>query len=221
MKRIIDKDKPLPSNTIYDWNECFAKLILESKVPNLFKKLEIKDKPDLQDKIANVGVEVTTAISENKLKLDRLYTDLEYNLARNVDKVKAKINELGGKLSNGILFHPVQYRNLETIDNALKDKLNKINGGGYKIFNKNYVFITDTTHILENELDELLFKYEKIQKEYVINYDKIFLYLYGGKLFEFDMTKHKVYTYIFSSNETFKISNDARKMVEDKENEIM
>lgn len=103
MHKIIDSNKPLPSNTIYNYDECFAKLLLEQQFPDIFKDLELIDKPDLQNIKLDLGIEVTTAIEQNDLELDKLYIGLEYNLVNDRKSVIKKIESLGGKIHNGIL----------------------------------------------------------------------------------------------------------------------
>lgn len=140
MGRKIDSNMPLPSNTKYRWDECFAKLIIERIILNNII-FEIKDKPDLQSK--EIGIEVTTAEEKDSLEMERLYTNIEYGLIKNKEKALKKIESLGGKISNGILIHPGRTRTLKNIYNAFKEKLTLINKGTYKIFNNNYIFITD------------------------------------------------------------------------------
>ncbi len=91
MSKIIDSNMPLPANTQYKWHECFAKLILEKSISSEFKDLGIDDKPDLQHKELNIGIEVTTAVDSKNQEMERLYTELEYGLARNREKVLKKI----------------------------------------------------------------------------------------------------------------------------------
>ena len=63
----IYKDKPLPPHTKLDYQECYAKLLLESS----FKKFKmddliIRDKPDLCNKANDIGIEVTDIMSKDK-----------------------------------------------------------------------------------------------------------------------------------------------------------
>lgn len=217
MNKIIDPNKPLPSNTIYKWHECFAKVMLEYVLPNDFNNLKIKDKPDLQNIELNLGIEVTTAENKKDLEMERLYTYLEYDLIRDKQKVKNKIEHLGGSISNGILVHPVRYRNLDSIKNSILEKLNKLNGNGYQIFGHNYIFITESDMILEKECAWLLDEYIKLQNNFRIKFEKVYIYQYGGKLFEFNMVDRNYNIYTLNSNETYQIGYDARKIVEEHE----
>ena len=217
MNKIIDPNKPLPSNTIYKWHECFAKVMLEYVLPNDFNNLKIKDKPDLQNIELNLGIEVTTAENKKDLEMERLYTYLEYDLIRDKQKVKNKIEHLGGSISNGILVHPVRYRDLDSIKNSILEKLNKLNGNGYQIFEHNYIFITESDMILENECAGLLDEYIGLQNNFRIKFEKVYIYQYGGKLFEFNMFDRNYNIYALNSNETYQIGYDARKIVEERE----
>lgn len=217
MNKIIDPNKPLPSNTIYKWHECFAKVMLEFALPNDFNNLKIKEKPDLQNIELNLGIEVTTAENKKDLEMERLYTYLEYDLIRDKQKVKNKIEHLGGSISNGILVHPVRYRDLDSIKNSILEKLNKLNGNGYQIFEHNYIFITESDMILENECAGLLDEYIELQNNFRIKFEKVYIYQYGGKLFEFNMVDRNYNIYTLNSNETYQIGYDARKIVEERE----
>lgn len=217
MDRIIDSNRPLPSHTIYKWEECFAKIMLEYVFPNDFYDLVISDKPDLQSEKLNIGVEITSAVMKDDFELDRLYSDLEYGLTRNKERVNEKINLLGGSVSEGILMHPIRYRDLSQIEKCICNKMEKLNNSQYKKFASNYLFITDQNLILENECSDLLNNYINIQKNCQVKFQKIFIYLYGGKLYEFDLIRKKFNIYDFSRNEPYEIGMNARKMVEDKE----
>ena len=220
MNKKIVQNMPLPSNTKYKWIECFAKLILEKKVPSEFFELEIIDQPDLQNFKTSIGIEVTSAVDASSQELERLYSELEHEMARNVEKVKKKIEKLGGKVSNGILIHPVKNRTLENIYRSYKNKLLLLNGKNYRIFKHNYIFVTDENVIHELELNIILEKLIKIQSKYNYNFDRVYIYLYGDNLYEFDLNNRRHAIYSFLEGEINNISCEARKMVEEKENEI-
>ncbi len=215
MKKIIDKNRPLPYNTIYKYEECFAKLLLEQLFPDIFKDLKLLDKPDLQNLELNFGIEVTTAIESKNLELDNLYTRLEYDLVQNRENVIKKIEALGGKIINGILFHPKQNRDLSNIEKSICNKLDKLNGNDYKIFSKNYLFITTYDFLLKQECIGLFSKYKVLQCNYKYKYQKIYIYCLGGELFEFDFVNNKYN--IYEVENVYEKSIEARKMVEIKE----
>lgn len=70
----INPDLPLPDNLKVKYEECLAKIILETLFGDEFKNLEIDcERPDLQSEDMSVGVEVT--ISENTKQMrQKAYT---------------------------------------------------------------------------------------------------------------------------------------------------
>ena len=52
----IEKDRPLPSHTKLDYDECYAKIVLEKFFPDQYENLQISDKPDLRDISNNIGI---------------------------------------------------------------------------------------------------------------------------------------------------------------------
>ncbi|MBQ3435423.1 MAG: hypothetical protein IJH13_00130 [Bacilli bacterium] len=112
MSKTIIHNMPLPSNTKYKWSECFAKLMLEKVITSELNNLAIADKPDLQNASMSVGIEVTTAVDKKDMELERLYTEIEYGLIRNIEGAAKKINRLGGKIIDGILIHPGRQEHL-------------------------------------------------------------------------------------------------------------
>lgn len=216
MSRTILPNMPLPSNTKYNWSECFAKLMLERIIAGGLNNLTIVDRPDLQNRKRNVGIEVTTAVDKKVLELERLYTELEYGLIRNVDAASKKIQKLGGKIINGILVHPGRTRTLENIYNSFEFKVILLNSKNYTVFKHNYLFITDENLIQESEIINMIIKFELIQKKYKYNFEKVYIYFYGDKLYELNLKQEKYKIFILSLDEVHKISIDARTIVEEK-----
>ena len=218
-RKIINSNLPLPPNTIYDWHECFAKLILEKFFPKQFSKLEIKDRPDLQNKKLDVGIEVTTAIPESSRELEKLYVNLEYGLANNKENVRKKIELIGGKISSGILIHPTQSRTLKNIYNSFNIKINKLNEKNYTVFRNNILFIFDENHIMDHELNEIIKNLSDLQKEKDIKFNFVYFYIYGGNIYEFNLKLNKFKSIHVEKNGAYELGELARKIVEEKENE--
>ena len=219
MKKMIRSDMPLPYNTKYSWDECFAKLILEKLSLNEFINLELSDKPDLQNEQLGIGIEATTAVPSSNSELEQLYTNLSYDLVKNKYAVNNKIKKLGGWIENGVLYHPSRKRLLDNIYDSYKKKVKLLNDDKYKIFKHNYIFITDVNLILEEELYKIIFVFKKIQEEYINKFEKAFIYRYGGSLYEMNLVNEKYKVYNISYEEISFISEAARDMVVKKEME--
>lgn len=220
MSKTIFSNMPLPSNTKYNWSECFAKLMLERVIAGELNDLTIVDKPDFRNERMSVGIEVTTAVDKKDLELERLYTELEYGLIRNADAASKKIQKLGGKIINGVLVHPGRTRTLENIYNSFEFKLILLNSGNYNIFKHNYLFITDENLIHESEIINMIIKFESLQKKYKYNFEKVYIYIYGDNFYELNLKQEKYKIFKLSSDEVYRISIDARTIVEKKEMEM-
>lgn len=182
----------------YRWEECYAKLVLESLFPERFFQLEFADKPDLQNRVSDMGIEVTTAVPEREKKLDSLYSKLENSQgkAEQRERYKNTISRLGGiYLDEGIAFNWADYDDPQKRYSAFEQKLKKLNGGGYTMFDKQYIFITDKSMCSSNQLEAINAELSNIQAYYSSRFDSVFLYFFGGALFEFNLRPGKLVRY--------------------------
>ena len=199
-KKIIDSDnksKLRPS-------EYFAKLVLEKLFPDRFFELEVLDKPDLQNSSEGIGIEVTTAVPASQKEMSSRFSMIVQNQGTTdqLEKSKERIRQLGGYYSDkGYMVSWTGYRDLNRIYIALEDKLVKLNSGNYRLFENQYIFITDESLIKPEELNEIHAEINKRQSTYAIYFDSVFLYLYGGTLIEFDMITGEDHCYDVCDNE--------------------
>lgn len=138
----MDHNKPLPSHTKFDYHECYAKIVLESLFPNQFD-LEIKDKPDLQDKRKSIGIEVTQGRNPKQQEIESLYVKWSYDENINQEKLKRQIKKQGGNIVGGVLSGISESDDFGYSVTAFKDKIDKINAGGYLPMNRYDLFIFD------------------------------------------------------------------------------
>lgn len=214
---IIDPNKPLPPALSKEWEETFAKLILEHYFPKTFSGLSTSGEcPDLRNVDAGVGVEVTNAESEEARNLDSIYSR-DYIHGDDSEKQRAlkKIQKLHGKVNDACLCHPIRDRSLAGIYKAVKRKTEKLNRN-YEVFAKNYLFIF-TVELLDNE--ELPGMLRKIvdsadsQKEHFVG---VFVRCLGDCLLEFDLEHMKVRRTNTKSSDISLLSIRAREIVEEK-----
>lgn len=184
--------------------ECFSKLLIESVFPGEFGNLKFGERPDLQNDELNIGIEVTTAISQDEMNISGAFSDIISGTARNPEGSKKKIQKFGGHYDEiGIVSFPVKYRELNNIYSALEHKLNKLDN--YKEYKNQHLLITDRNFIKTEELKEMLETFNKIQGKYPKKFSYIFLYLRGGTLYKFDMVS-KVYS-IYNVSNVIELSN--------------
>lgn len=135
----IEKDKPLPGHTKWDYYECYAKLVLEQFYPNLYKDLKIRDCPDLVDVSKNVGIEVTSAISKRERETVNLWSNSRFeDNAEKRERAERRLKKLGAKVDGGILVSPGIHYSLFCLDQTpMKEIINAVQTKVVKL-NKNY-----------------------------------------------------------------------------------
>ena len=98
----IEKDRPLPSHTKLDYDECYAKIVLEKFFPDQYENLQISDKPDLRDISNNIGIEVTSAIPQSEQEAMALACEIPYLEKEKQDKRIAYLKKKGYRPGYGL-----------------------------------------------------------------------------------------------------------------------
>ncbi len=209
----IKKDEPLPYNTIYDYHECLAKLLLEKYVFHKSGYLSIADKPDLYNMEDSIGIEVAQAINERQQEAERLYSLLFYKSKEKQKKMIAQIEKCGCKLTDFSMTGISDANNYNRVNERIIKKIEKIEKGIYAKYNTQCIFLF--SDILANKKmlsDEL--EYLKSLKQ---NKVKFIFINFANYIYTFDLEKNE-YNEIKISDEDKKIIPDAaREMVELKE----
>ena len=214
----IGKKDLLPNNTKLNWEECYAKIVLEEVIDKNYKKLEMKDKPDLQNDDLDVGIECTISIPSNQLEAENLFSELMENKSRNPSKTKKRIKDKGGNIQNDLLCQRRDV-NISNIKEVVVKKLKKLNGCNYRIFKNNYLLIRDDIIILENQVKDLQNEIQFEQNKYEKRFSKIYILL-CKKIIELDMINNTNREICFDNNEQFLMSIEARKMAINNENKL-
>lgn len=193
---VIEENLPLPKHLSTEWEEIFAKLILEQCFPNHFTNLDFeKERPDLRNDSYDIGIEVTSSMGEAERTLDSIYPrDFKYGNSEEKQKAKNRIEKLGGIIKDGYLIYPTMSNDLSEIFSSIENKLKKLNKKGFKKYKENDLFILGTIHIQEYKYDIL-----KQGIETIINhfdwpriFDKIIIYYLPGELLCFDTTTNTI-----------------------------
>ena len=202
-----NKEEPLPRHTGYTWEECYAKIVLEELFREEFYDLNIIDKPDLQNEVLSIGIECTVSIDKKSIEAENLYSELTYGKSKNPDKCKERIKRLGGNITGYSMFES-RTVSLKSILGAVKIKLKKLNGNGYKIFEKNYLLIRDCIYIPNQQIQGLQYSIGIIQSKYPVQFDKIYILL-NSKLIELSMIDYTNKCIEFDSSLQYKLAQKA------------
>lgn len=211
----IKENEPLPKHTKLDWEECYAKVVLEKIYKDEFGGLKIKDRPDLQDDDNGIGIECTVAIDKRYQEAENLYIDLINGKVTNSDKCKERINQLGGKITEYMLFQSGTDSSTNILD-ALEIKLKKLKQKNYKIFKHNYLLIRDSIYMREEQIEELQYLIKTIQSKEDIRFDKIYILL-NDKLIKLNMIDYTNEIIKIDSSTQYELAQKARKIVVDYE----
>lgn len=163
----IQKDRPLPSHTKLDYDECYAKIVLEKFFPEKYIDLKIADKPDLRDESNNIGIEVTSAIPQNDQEAASLACEIPYlgEIKKNkrISYLKTKgydytdYGMFGTSRSfawTGIGYPDIDKTHCKYFLSAVKNKIRKLNNSGYAQMGRYDLFVNSELFI-ENWMPDI------------------------------------------------------------------
>lgn len=152
---IIGHNDVLPPHTRLDIWEVYARLVLQFIDAAEYGHLVYGDKPDLRDEELDLGVEVTQAIPACNQEADALYARLHSeDDEASRSRLIGRIEQVGGKVLDHVLFGPNGIDSFDLIIDALKEKLEKLNTGGYEHFKHNHLFIRSNIYADSEMLDD-------------------------------------------------------------------
>lgn len=223
----IEKDRPLPRHTKLNYDECYAKIILESFFPDEYQDLQISDRPDLRTKDGNIGIEVTSAIPQKEQEALALASEIPY-----IDKEKQKgridyLKKKGYKYTKYGMLHPprsyawtglgnpdIEITFCKDFFSAVAKKLDKLNSGKYELMARYDLFVISEIYI-EEWMPEILLEKLISYSSKRLNYSSIYLLALNG-IFMFDTATQKWGCQV-TNKKLNGLSELARQMVEDGE----
>lgn len=206
-------EKPLPEHTSLNYDECYAKIVLEKVVSESFQNLIIKDKPDLQSSDGSKGIEVTCAIAQDQMNAEKLYSKMKSGLVRNEEGAKKTIKECGCTVEKEILIG-TGTDSFKLVLDALEKKLKIINQGGYATFNEYDLFISSDISSDDKMRQEALKSMVEISKEYKISFNQIIV-LVPDELCLFNLKTKEYQVKKIAGTMQREMACSARKMVKD------
>ena len=218
MPRIIPGE-PLPDHTKIDYNECYAKLVLEKVFPDRYSGLLFSDKPDLRNTDNTIGIEVTSAIPKDVKESTKLWLRLVSNTAKSPDKNKERMKQLGGEYTGGIQAWPSTVYPAGNFDKspfvdvliAIEEKVTKLNSGNYAILDRYDLYIETELFAVEDFMPIILDRVLKINTG-EIHYSYLYV-IFQNKICEFDLV-NKTYEIRLMLFDQFDLAMKAREIVE-------
>lgn len=208
----IEKDKPLPDHTKLDYDECYAKVILEDVFPTRYTNLSIEDKPDLIDNVDCIGVEVTNSVSQKRRELLKLWYMIPYIDEQQKEKNIERMLQLGVEYTGGIQSWPNIGHSKQISDffDTFEKKVQKLNNSQYVTLERYDLFVISELFLTLEELSEMLIELQK-RNISQLKYSYVYLFYLEG-IVEFDLKKGE-YRIVEYGNQ-YEYAEAARKMVE-------
>ena len=162
----IESDKPLPSHTRLEYEEYYAKIILESLFPEEYKDLKIADKPDLVNETTNIGVEVTSAIPQKHREAVRFGSMIPYVSPEQAEHDKERMKQLEVEYQGGVQTWPSQSYSASDILKtplldvvlAFQNKVEKLKRGQYRQLKRYDLLIHSEVWLVGGQASEVLEK---------------------------------------------------------------
>ena len=208
----IEKDRPLPRHTKLDYDECYAKIVLEKFFPAKYQNLQISDRPDLRTKDGNIGIEVTSAIPQEEQEALALACEIPY-----IDKEKQKYTKYGMSHPSrsygwiGFNYPDIEKTFCRDFIHAIEEKIKKLNSGNYDLLPEYDLFVQSELYIEEWMRQKLIDKLCQLSTQRY-NYKFIYLLALNG-LFVFDVSTQK-YSMKETGEKLWGLGTAARDMVE-------
>lgn len=228
---IIEKDKPLPSHTRLNYDECYAKLILEKFFPDEYSNLELSDRPDLRDIVHNIGIEVTSAIPTGEQEAMELACKIpflsEQQQKRRIEYLKRKGYEytefcMTGPTRSyswtGFDLPPLEETFCADFFCAVSKKTDTLNKGHYAPMSRYNLFVQSEL-LVEDWMPPKMLEWVVSVSDREKVYSVIYLLALNG-LFVFNI-EGKTWTKIQTDSKLYGLGKLARNMVEEREKQCV
>jgi hypothetical protein len=162
--------------------------ILQKADPEKYHEAQLLDKPDIQNPIQNIGVEVTQSLKESVLKVLGIDTISVHDDRQILETIKAKYGAGilrvalplpdGTKKKVGISI--ANWHSLFNLIEAYDNKVKKLQSGNYTVYAENNLFIFvfgNDEQSIEQLAKHIYRKRKKQQYDYVYVYSQPVLYM--------------------------------------------
>lgn len=205
-------DDVLPSHTHLDIWEVYACLVLQYIDSVSYGRLVYGDKPDWRDRAHDLGVEVTQALPARSQEADALYSKLHGEDSKiKRSRIVERIEQVGGKVVGGVLFGPNGIDSFDLVISAFKEKLKKLNGGEYEVFEHNHLFVRSNIHADRAMLEEGLADFVALNV-HPYSFERVIVSVPGHN-YDFDLVSYEHSDLPFGFVDQSTIAEKARSIV--------
>lgn len=177
--------KPIPNNLNNRFIEFVSLEILKYLYPDKYSSLKLVDKPDLQDKENQIGVEVVEAVNNNLAQIDGEFYKYRFGKKTKEEKEKCRrtIERNGATVDEFGITYPVQYSNeeLDILKYAIEKKIEKFDNYSPNEFKVLDLFVMYPSYLMPHSDIVLNDFFKYIGKINNKKYGRIFIFS-GGVL---------------------------------------
>ncbi len=161
--------------------ERYAMISLATLLGERYAHLVNRDRPDLQDEVQGIGIEVTRAIREDKNVANALVNEMAGADVKEVDAEDLlHINQSGYAygLGDGSLIghNEYEYWSLALpLKRILEIKMNKVNNGFYGDFREFGLFVFTKEDMDDNQVDQTVAFMMDYQTGLKVSYERLFI----------------------------------------------
>lgn len=183
-----------------NFDEYFAKVILERCFPEKFPSLEVKDKPDLQCG-TKIGVEVTNCMPQCVVEAFHLRRRArkqgEDTPSRILERIE-QIQKVRTEGENSVWYQESDLGDMDTSPikyflDAVKDKVERLNSdtANYADIERYELFVNSFISLEDGQIAKVLHRLSEINA-WPRKYSTIYLLIAEQKLLVFDMERERV-----------------------------
>ena len=160
--------------------ERYAMYSLATLLGERYAHLVNADRPDLQDEVQGIGIEVTRAIVEDKNVANSLINEMAGQQVKEVNEDLLKIQESGYSygldLSYSVGSNEYNYWALALpMKRILQSKLWKVNNGFYGEYNEFGLYVFTKNDLVADEVNEIIGFMMDEQEKCAVRYDHLYI----------------------------------------------
>ncbi|MBO4522157.1 MAG: hypothetical protein J5703_03105 [Methanomicrobium sp.] len=146
------------------FEECFAKQILSTCFPDVYGKIEVRDKPDLWCVERDIGIEVTNCTTEKEAEVLNLWLQIKKHKGVGQERNIERLKQLGCEYQDILEWGPSDFV-LSSFYRSIEQKIERLNSptANYKEMQEYHLFINSMLEMdfgqqfrVENRVREIL-----------------------------------------------------------------